>query len=166
MKNTIEELREEIVNIEQQIEENTTEINKIQCNGSYFIPELLEEDFERDFDDMVYEYVDNQCIYYSDCEDIVDAYLEDNDGDIFDLIKEYNMHFGIIPDGYTQLAAYVLEDACYRDCEEDFNTIKELIDENNSLKEDLSDLDDELSELEVDNLDLEYLEQEEELEED
>ena len=46
MKNTIEELREEIVNIEQQIEENEIEINKIQCNGSYLIPELLEEDFE------------------------------------------------------------------------------------------------------------------------
>lgn len=166
MKNTIEELREEIVNIEQQIEENTIEIDKIQCNGSYFIPELLEEDFERDFDTIVYEYVDNQCIYYSDCKDIVEAYLEDsNDNeDIFDLIKEYNMSYGVVPDGYTQLAAYVLEIACDRDCREDFNTIKELIDENNSLKEDLSDLDDELSELEVDNLDLEYLEQEEELE--
>jgi hypothetical protein len=165
MKNTIKELREEIENIEQQIKENTTEIDKIQFNGSYFIPELLEEDFERDFDDTVYEYVDNQCIYYSDCKDIVEAYLEDNDGDIFDLIKEYNMNFGGIPDGYTQLAAYALEDACYRDCMEDFNTIKELIDENNSLKEDLSDLEDELTELETDNLDLEYLEQEE-LEED
>jgi hypothetical protein len=75
------------------------------------------------------------------------------------------MNFGGIPDGYTQLAAYALEDACYRDCMEDFNTIKELIDENNSLKEDLSDLEDELTELETDNLDLEYLEQEE-LEED
>jgi hypothetical protein len=165
MKNTIEELREEIVNIEQQIEDNTTEINKIQCNGSYFIPELLEEDFENDFDDMVYDYVDNQCIYYSDCKDIVDAYLEDNDNtDIFDLIKEYNMMYGIVPDGYTQLAAYILETSCKEDCEEDFNTIKELIDENNSLKEDLSDLDDELSELETDNLDLEFLEKEEALE--
>jgi hypothetical protein len=164
MKNTIKELREEIVNIEQQIKENTTEINKIQCNGSYFIPELFEEDFDQDFDTMVFEYVDNQCIYYSDCEDIIDAYLEDNVGDIFDLIKEYNMNFGVIPDGYTQLAAYVLETSCYRDCEEDFNTIKELIDENNSLKEDLSDLDDELSELETDNLDLEFLEKEEALE--
>jgi chromosome segregation ATPase len=168
MKNTIEELREEIVNIEQQIEDNTTEINKIQCNGSYFIPELFEEDFEQDFDTMVFEYVDNQCIYYSDCKDIVEAYLEDsNDNeDIFDLIKEYNMMYGIVPDGYTQLAAYVLETSCKEDCEEDFNTIKELIDENNSLKEDLSDLEDELSDLETELVDLEYLEQEEELEED
>lgn len=167
MKNTtIKELREEIKELEQQIEENTTEIDKIQFNGSYFIPELLEEDFERDFDDITYEYVDNQCIYYSDCKDIVDAYLEDNSNtDIFDLIKEYNMNYCIVPDGYTQLAAYVLELACDRDCREDFNTIKELIDENNSLKEDLSDLEDELSDLETELIDLEYLEQEEVLEE-
>jgi len=167
MKNTIKELREEIKELREQIEENTTEIDKIQCNGSYFIPELFEEDFEQDFDTIVYEYADNQCIYYSDCKDIVEAYLEDTDNtDIFDLIKECNMNYGIVPDGYTQLAAYVLEIACDRDCREDFNTIKELIDENNSLKEDLSELEDELTDLEADNLDLEYLEQEEELEQD
>lgn len=166
MKNTIKELREEIKELEQQIEDNTTEIDEIQFNGSYFIPELLEEDFEQDFDTMVYEYVDNQCIYYSDCKEIVNEYIEDNSNtDIFDLIKEYNMMYGIVPDGYTQLAAYILETSCKEDCEEDFNTIKELIDENNSLKEDLSELEEELTELETDNLDLEYLEQEEVLEE-
>jgi hypothetical protein len=63
-----------------------------------------------------------------------------------------------------QLAAYVLEIACDRDCREDFNTIKELIDENNSLKEDLSDLEDELTDLETELVDSEYLEQEEALE--
>ena len=166
MKNTtIKELREEIKELEQQIEENTTEIDKIQFNGSYFIPELLEEDFERDFDDITYEYVDNQCIYYSDCKDIVDAYLEDNsDTDIFDLIKEYNMNYCIVPDGYTQLAFYVLETSCKEYCEEDFNTIKELIDENNSLKEDLSELEDELSDLETELVEAELLDLEEALE--
>ena len=168
MKERIKELKEEMDNIKEQIEDNTTEIGKIQFNGSYLIPELLEEDFERDFNDVVFEYVDNQCIYYSDCKDIVEAYLEDNDNtDIFDLIKEYNMNYGIVPDGYAQLASYVLELACDRDCREDFNTIKELIDENNSLKEDLSELYDELSDLEVelieedlDDLSLEDLEKE------
>lgn len=144
MKNTIKELREEIKNIEQQIEENTTEINKIQSNGSHFIPELYEEDFESDINDVVSDYVDRSCIYYSDCKNIVEAYLEENSNeDIFDLIKEYNMNFGIVPDCMEQLAAYILENECYRDCEEDFNTIKKLIEENKDLEEELSDLEEE-----------------------
>lgn len=164
MKNTIEELREQIEELREQIKENKDEISRIQFNGSYFIPDLEEEDFERDLDDVIFEYVDRSCIYYSDCKDIVEAYLEDNSNeDIFDLIKEYKWYFGDMPESMEQVAEYVLETSCKEDCEEDFNTIKELIDENNSLKEDLSDLEDELVELETDNLDLEFLEKEEEL---
>lgn len=87
-----------------------------------------------DIDKLIYEYVDNKFIYYSEA----NKFLEDYD--IFIEIKNYNNEFGTIPENECQLAAYILEREIY---DYDYNAIEDIynyIDRIEELQEELAEL--------------------------
>ena len=133
------ERREEI---KTEIEELMEEINEEKKELTFFKGDLIYKDYNTniisknydDINDAIFEFVDNEFIYYSDAKEFLKDY------DIFEKINNYNYEFGTIPENECQLAAYILQNKIYNNDYDIIEKIYKYIDKIEELQEELEEL--------------------------